>query len=216
MSFSKQLQQSIEHFLNTELKDKLLLNEASFQLELAYFLKNNGYSVLLEYFVPELEENKRSYIDLVVKDNDDDSYIPIELKYKIKGQEIDYNLFSSKENIKVKLRSQGAQNIGRYDFWRDIYRLEQVSKRFSQIECAFAIFLTNDFYYEKHQSNTTTKGYLFSMGDNHKHGTKKYWTKDTSLSKERPNFELDNEYKTVWKRTQMQNVEYSYCLVKVE
>ena len=68
--------------------------------------------------------------------------VAIELKYKTAKPkaEIEHNGES------FDLRHQSAYDIGRYDFLKDIRRLESLC-RFSDAKVGFAIFLTNDDLY---------------------------------------------------------------------
>lgn len=67
-----------------------------------------------------------------------DTIIAIELKYKTRD-----------------LLDQSAQDVGRYDFLRDIQRLEQIVLDRDDIE-GYAIFLTNDSAYWSPPRNTQT------------------------------------------------------------
>ena len=66
--------------------------------------------------------------------------LAFELKYKTRELEVVIN----KEEFRLK--NQSAQDIGRYDFIKDIWRLEQLKKWDTSFEC-YAIFLTNDCNY---------------------------------------------------------------------
>lgn len=84
-------------------------------------------------------ETKKVYIDMVIEV--DGKLYPVELKYRtIKLKESD-----SVSNT-IELLNQGACDAGRYQFRKDIYRLEQLTK-LAGYEKGFAIFLTNDHHY---------------------------------------------------------------------
>ena len=63
--------------------------------------------------------------------------LAIELKYKTLTLEIDHN----KERFHLK--NQSAQDIGRYDFLKDVARLEQVANMNAAVQ-GYAVLLTND------------------------------------------------------------------------
>ena len=117
-------------------------SEADFQHALAWeiHLQNPACSLRLEYKPPFVSQ--RVYLDVFIRASNSEGISAIELKYKTRGLrvQVDRETFS--------LLDQSAQDIARYDFLKDISRLEQV------ISCAdngvgYAIFLTNDSAYWK-------------------------------------------------------------------
>ena len=60
------------------------------------------------------------YIDIVLEKENE--FYPIEIKYKTKLEELPHFVFG--QNVNVLLGQHGAQNIGCYDFWKDVKRLE--------------------------------------------------------------------------------------------
>ena len=69
--------------------------------------------------------------------------IAIELKCKTRGLELE------QEDESFALRSQSAQDQGRYDFLRDIQRLELMRSKVEQCRAGYAVLLTNDSSYWK-------------------------------------------------------------------
>src|SRR5690606_38083503 len=65
----------------------------------------------------------RAPIDIVVIDKDSKIIYPIEIKYKTKK----VNLVVGDE--RYSLANQGANDVGRYSFRKDIYRIENVDLR---------------------------------------------------------------------------------------
>lgn len=150
--------------------ERIFQSEAQFQFELAWAIQqqiaNAGNTkkvkVLLEVLYAvngddkgEVNQRiKRSYADIVVKDNEG-KYIVIELKYKVKESEYG----------KIKLPNQGASNLGRYDYLWDLHRIEVLRDRDSKEEIhtsdgpltefdrGFAIILTNEKRYWDITSN---------------------------------------------------------------
>lgn len=66
-----------------------------------------------------------------------DLQLAVELKYKTRKLEIAHN------NERFQLKNQGAQDLGRYDFLKDVARLEQVAGTNSDVQ-GYAVLLTND------------------------------------------------------------------------
>lgn len=91
--------------------------------------------------------------------NDAGVTFAIELKYKTKKFD---TVFGAEE---FHLRNHGAQDIGRYDFIKDIVRLEHfVTANAGSV--GYAIFLTNDEAYWKDSKSLTTADAMFRIGDN--------------------------------------------------
>ena len=111
-------------------------SEADFQHAFAWQLHKfvPGVNVRLE-FKPLSEE--RIYLDIWIPTH----RIAIELKFLTRGLSVEWmgELFS--------LRNQGAQDIRRYDFLRDIQRLERVLTLPNPASEAYALCLTNDAAY---------------------------------------------------------------------
>ncbi len=99
----------------------------------------------LEFKPPYLDN--RVYLDIWVADKDD--ILAIELKYKTRRLRIKVG------NETFDLLNQSAQDTGRYDFLKDIQRLEQVILGQSNI-VSYAIFLTNDSAYWKLSRDSQT------------------------------------------------------------
>lgn len=106
-------------------------SEADFQHSLALALKDNGYEVFLEYPV------NGEHIDLIARKNG--KYYPIELKYRTKT----FNCFGLCSTMCI-LKDQNARDLGRYDLWKDVKRIEDLKKGYQEIGEGYAIILTND------------------------------------------------------------------------
>ena len=123
-----------------ESNEELLFNERDFQMHLATWLRNsaNCYDdVDVEYYVPcqELDNyvwDSELRLDIVVKK--DSEYCPVELKYKTKKVERKISRFDEElaGNV-VVMKNQGAQDLGMYDFWNDVRRVELVRIRFERV-----------------------------------------------------------------------------------
>jgi hypothetical protein len=110
-------------------------SEADFQLELATHLSSKGFNVRLEKSYSRVGIYKKIELDVELNDS-----IAIELKYKT----IDRDFLNDGEDYKLK--NHGAQNLGRFDFFEDVRRLQSL-KNCGKIKSGFVIFLTNDPLY---------------------------------------------------------------------
>lgn len=216
MSFAEQILSDVTLFLDCN--QELFFNERDFQMHLALWLIKTGHyeDVDVEYAVPlKMLDNlpKRTpmesiypweselKVDIVVKKNNE--YIPIELKYKTKSvfkKTID-RFGESIESSSI-IKNQGAQDLGKYGFWKDVYRLELLKKRFhSVIQNGICIFLTNDLTYTKQNKKENANDVAFSMCEGY-HNYRKHWALDTSkIAKSYPNFSLEKDYYIKWENS---------------
>lgn len=204
-----------------ESNNELLFNERDFQLHLATWLRNsdNHYDdVDVEYYVPwqELENyiwKSELRLDIVVKK--DGEYCPVELKYKTKKLKRKISRFSEElTDDVVVMKDQGAQDLGMYDFWKDVRRVELVRNRFDRVKNGLAVFVTNDAFYTK-GSKTTSNNYLLNMNEG-VHSTQKHWANpESTCAKTRPNFEVEREYTIEWHERGVDGVEFYYCIVTI-
>jgi len=155
----------------------------------------------------DLGDDKRSYVDMWIE-IDRKTYV-IELKYKtakfktvINGEEFD-------------LLDQGARPIGRYNFFKDVERLEKIAGKGSP---GFAIMITNDPMYLKDSEKESidrefriydgrqVSGNL-SWGPNTGEGTKKGREKDIVLK---------NSYRLNWENySVVEGMDFKVLIVKV-
>lgn len=222
--------------------DKLKNNKEFFffnELELQIFVARElekvfkaGYKVHLEYQLPKgwnpiFDEGyqrwgtEKPYFDIVIEH--ENQFIAIELKYKLKKirlrPEERFLRFGEKANDRnlILVTNQSAENEGRYDFWKDVKRIEILSKAFDNVIGGIAILVTNQENYKN--SNENFKYSNFNLSDS-KNGFL-YWNikneqvregipsgeklKDNKSQKTnwgqewehwvRPNFTLEGEYK---------------------
>lgn len=122
-------------------------SEADFQHALAWEIQKYlpNAAIRLEY--PISKYDSRMYLDIYVTQLH--RLLAIELKYKTRALAIEIG------SEKFTLKNQSAQDIGRYDFIRDIYRLEQMLKA-DQKGIGYAILLTNDSAYWRATRNEQT------------------------------------------------------------
>lgn len=112
--------------------------EVDFQFALAWKIQkeNPDAEIRLEYRVPEFPGR---YTDIWIKA---ENPIAIELKYK----PVSVALESKGEFFELK--KQGAQDLGRYDFLKDVQRVEEIVLKYPKTT-GYAIILTNDHLYWK-------------------------------------------------------------------
>ena len=215
------VQQDIFAFL--ESNEELLFNERDFQMHLATWLRKsaNDYDdVDVEYYVPKIELSNYVWdselrLDIVVKK--DGEYCPVELKYKTKKVERQISRFDEMLDDKVVvMKNQGAQDLGMYDFWKDVRRIELVRNRFAKVKGGLAIFVTNDALYTK-ASRPESNNYLLNMNEG-KHSVIKHWQNENSACAKMnsyKSFEVEKEYSINWHHRNVDNIPFHYCVVNV-
>jgi len=129
-------------------------SEADFQFALAWEtqLFYPDAAVRLEYPPPD---DPTKSIDLTVRLGTD--VYPIELKYKTKL----FNAVVGGEPFFLK--NHGAQDIGKYDFVKDICRVEAFRSYIAGYREGYAIWLTNDPYYWNAPKNDSAGYAAFSV-----------------------------------------------------
>lgn len=193
---------------------RLFTSEADFQFALAWEIKNmySGDDVHLEYRHPNIMNCGRdSYIDIVVEE--DGEQIPIELKYKTKG-------FSRSYNGRVyTLKHHGAQDCGRYDFWKDVERLECFIRNNNRAKRGYVFFLTNDsLYWEPTKKTTIDAMFRIHEGRTNVHGNLAWMGNPSSgTTKGRTaNIHLDGNYDITWTNYNLNpDLIFKYTVVEV-
>lgn len=189
-------------------------SEADFQHALAWRIheKYPELNIRLEKITIIL--NKEVYFDIFAfKDN---KIVAVEVKYKTK------NLDTTVNSEKFNLKNQGAQNQGRYDFIKDISRIEKALETYRD-STGFAIFLTNDESYWKLPTgdvNTADKDFRI-----HESKTIKdilSWKEGTSkgtMSGRKESIKLKSAYLLNWEdysNLEEQNGTFRYLLIEVK
>jgi hypothetical protein len=112
------------------------------------------------------------------------------------------------------MKTQGAQDLGMYDFWKDVRRVELVRNRFERVKNGLAVFVTNDAFYTK-GSKTTSNNYLLNMNEG-VHSTQKHWANpESTCAKSHPNFEVERAYDVEWHSRDIDRVEFYYCIITI-
>ena len=184
-------------------KDRIFTSEADFQFSLAWAIQEHyrEYEVRLEE-VFDWADNM--HFDIVVHTKDG-GIIPIELKYCTKSLPDSYP-------SKVKLKNQGAEDVRRYDFIKDVQRIEKAKTCLEQDHdshfiCGYAIMLTNSSLFWKSRSSRKNQcDSAFRLHeDKGEFGGEMMWvdaSEGTMKGREKPL--VTNHYKIVWK-------DYPHC-----
>lgn len=114
----------------------VFFSEADFQFAFAWELQKTLPAALvrLEYCPTDIDPSM--HVDILIRQENE--WFPIELKYMTLGCNIDVN------EEKYVLKSQGAQDIRRYDLLKDIMRLERLVLTDKRFKIGFAILISND------------------------------------------------------------------------
>lgn len=219
MELLNQVKEDIRQFLSRK-NSELLFNERDLQMHLAHHLIGTGHydDVDVEYYVPyeQLDnyiwKNELKLDILVHKDNE---FLPVELKYKTKRHSKKIKRFNEEMPDAVEvLKNQGAQDLGMYDFWKDVRRVELVCRRFDTVKNGLAVFVTNDKQY-LNPCRETSNNYRFCMSEGI-HDTIRHWQNpNSSCARSHPDFELERDYLVHWEGNIYEGVEFHYCIVEI-
>jgi hypothetical protein len=143
----------------TELQKKqpVFHSEADFQHALAWEIHTHFPAATIRLEIHPGRIGQREKIDIWVRH--DGTVYAVELKYKT--QKLD--VISKGEEF--HLLNQAAQDIGRYDFIKDIVRLERFVTNYPNA-IGYAIMLTNDATYWKTTKRLATADAHFRIHDN--------------------------------------------------
>jgi len=194
------------------IKRPIFHSEADFQHALAWEIheKNPEYSIRLEQKPPHSDE--RIYVDLCLWQNN--SLIAIELKYKTRNLKLEVKQES------FDLLDQSAQDVGRYDFIKDIQRLEGITAMHTNA-IGFAVFLSNDSSYWKISKDTKTVDSNFRMHEGREISGRLAWgtgaSAGTMRGREKPLI-VKGKYKLTWQDysepSKVSHGKFRYLLVK--
>lgn len=195
--------------------------EAQFQFDLAdeirAFLKKKtgGYIVYVEY--PQVIGNRTVHYDIVIEsiNVDPHEYCVIELKYKTAAMQN-----ASCYGQPCILKTHAAQSLGRYDFYKDIERIENYSSNTGRcLEIGYAILLTNDkCYWTKNGANRLYQAFSLQDGTTISQGVKSWPTniRVSSIGSNRNKcINLKNTYNLNWEQWGTL-ANFKYLLVEVK
>ena len=137
---------------------KIFHSEADFQFALAWEIQK-AYptaKIRLEYSPAHIEP--RIHIDILVMIGDE--WYPIELKYKTMG------FITTCDGEVYKLKNHVAQDLGRYDFLKDVQRIERLQQSMPSFKKGYSLLLTNDLTYWKNTNRSGTVYEEFKLSEN--------------------------------------------------
>lgn len=191
-------------------KRPIFHSEADFQHALAWEIQRKypGAKIRLELHPKRL--GAREYLDILVEYKG--KTYAIELKYKTKKLS-----YIDKDDEEFNLLNQSAQDIGRYDFIKDVVRLEGFVKKHKN-SVGYAIILTNDRGYWR-QSNRDTVDSDFRIHEAKELRGSLKWDIRASEGTRRGRdiiLKLNGFYTINWNHySDINNSEFKYALVEI-
>lgn len=165
-------------------------SEADFQHALAWQLKEVDPSLRMRLERPYDTALGRVNLDLLVLGEE---RLAIELKYWKKGLDTELG------GERFMLKNVGAHDLGRYDFWKDVVRVETLVRE-GHVDRGFAIALTNDPSYWRAPTGRETTDRDFRLHEGREVGGRLAWlprTGGTSKGREAA-LELSGRYSCDW------------------
>jgi hypothetical protein len=205
-----------------EHQSELMFNEGDFQLQLSVYLLKSGHydDVQVEYYLPNelaamagYDWDSNLYLDIVVRK--DEYYCPIELKYPTKRVVKDAKRFGEKLSNVQLMRNQGAQDIVRYNFWKDVRRGEIVKALFPKVTGALAVMLTNDESYTR-PVRPSSACYPFRTTENAVIGPGLMdWNGLPAMRDSHVPFHLDGKYIVKWDKYLIENEVFYITIIQI-
>lgn len=182
---------TVQSFLKSLADERrVFCSEMDFQIHFAWLMKERGFDLSLEYDPGCFKAN--ASLDIMIWKPEQ---VAIELKYKTALFEAENSGHS------VRLKNHGAQDIGRYDFFKDVSRVEQIVAT-GKADKGFVVFLTNDRgYWRSGRDGTADAMFRMFEGRTVKSGSLK-WAEHTGAGTmkghEKP-INLVQDYVLGWK-----------------
>jgi hypothetical protein len=131
-------------------------SEADFQHSLAWEIHNTypECAIRLERSMHLMKD--ATHLDIFAYD--EECLIMVEVKYKTRG------LLATVQGEQFYLKDQSAQDLGRYDFLKDIERLEKLGEKYKS-SLGYAVMLSNDSSYWKPPGNPNTCDSSFRINE---------------------------------------------------
>ncbi|MHA7865503.1 hypothetical protein [Flagellimonas marinaquae] len=213
------MRQRIFQHITTALRnrERYFIRERDIQLYLAnYFDKTGEFDkVFMEYHVPKStiqnylwKDVNSIYIDLVLEAKG--QFYPIEIKYKTMAQQLPFSIFG--QGTPITLRHHGAKNIGCYEFWKDLKRIELFEQTFQNCNRGLVLFVSNDVSYQNPPLSADVGYAAFSI-HNERHipkNTQLNWSGVLALAEGRPSFTTRYGYNITWVEM---NIEQHYYIL---
>lgn len=135
-------------------KRPIFHSEADFQHALAWEIHAKYPKAAIRLETNPYSDGQRVHIDILVKLGN--KKYAIELKYKTRKLDVEYN------DETFHLLNQAAQDIGRYDFIKDLVRIEKFISEHNN-SAGIVIFMTNDPGYWKQVMTRDTVDRAFRL-----------------------------------------------------
>jgi len=171
---------------------KLFHSEADFQHAFAWEVHRRLPTASVRLERPISAQGKVLHVDFLVQLSE--NALAIELKYKTRKLSVEV------EGEEFRLTSHSAQDIGRYDFIKDICRLEYITSNMMNCE-GCAILLTNDSAYWKSSNGNKTVDAAFRVNEGRSLRGALGWTENASDGTKRnreSDLQVDGDYTLHW------------------
>lgn len=171
---------------------KVFHSEADFQHAFAWELHLRQPEASIRLEKPLRTASKNLHLDFLFEHAG--KSVAVELKYKTRSLKL------SMDGEDFHLSSHSAQDLGRYDFVKDICRLEEITSTINQCE-GWAIMLTNDSAYWKMPLNTETVDAAFRLTEGRTLSGDLAWTDQASAGTKKnreSSLPVAGEYKLEW------------------
>lgn len=188
-------------------------SESDFQHALAWQIHELLPDCHVRLEVNPYADGRKVHLDMLLNDNG--NLMPIELKYKVLAKTCEVN------GERFLGRRDGANDHGRYDFLKDVMRLERFVEEFPK-STGYAILLTNDKLYWQTSSRSGIAD-EFRIHDGKTVNGVMNWNENAgegSTSGRTEPIELKNKYKANWQHYSQipnndENPEFRYLVFKV-
>lgn len=115
------------------------------------------------------------------------------------------------------LKNQGAQDIVRYNYWKDVRRIEALRQAYAAtIAGGLAVMVTNDPSYQKSPTSGSVGYGPFSIEDGRvvkqPQNCDMSWQNGVSVAKDHPNFQIFGNYSIKWQSMPKMNG-FSYIIL---
>lgn len=172
---------------------KIFCSEADFQFAFSWQLKMEmpQSDIRLEYCPANIDGSM--HIDVLLKEGNE--LYPIELKYVTSACD------SFIDGERYVLKNHGAQDIRRYDFFKDITRIEKLIYNYNAYKRGYAIFLTNDYSYWTKSLNIDTCDKDFRINQSEVKSGELKWGESTGIGTKKGREEsliLKGNYELEW------------------
>lgn len=197
---------------------ELMFNERDFQVRVASWLSESGHydDVDMEYAVPKEELAVRGVkigepsfpwnndlsIDVVVEK--DGEFAAVELKYATRPVDAKIDRFG--EPMKTDcliVKEQSANDIVMYNYWKDVRRVETLTRCYPKVKGGVALIVTNSaIYWKELRPDAGYRAFSTSEGNTLRPGLLE-WDKSIAASvlRSHPAFELSGTYPCRWTDT---------------